>query len=48
LRRTEIYDTEATGTYGRLRILESGARPWTDGLAKREDVAATWMGARAA
>jgi len=28
--------------YGRLRILESGARRWTDGSAEHEDAAATW------
>jgi len=47
LRKTEICDAEATGAYGKLRILGSGARPRTDGSTVREDATA-WADARAA
>jgi len=48
LRKTEICDAEATGAYGKLRILGSGARPRTDGSTEREDATVAWADARAA
>lgn len=48
MQKTKVCDAEATGAYGRLRILGNGARLWTDGSAERVDVAAAWADARAA